>query len=229
MADVARETPHQVLDEAAVGYRTVGEAAYQAIKEAINTGALGPGERLRQEILAEALGVSRVPVRSALIRLESEGLVTFHPRRGAVVRSLSAAQVTEIYQLRGVLERHALRLAVTSITPARVARLRTLAKRVDRELEGGDFFAVRSEFYRLLYDAERNPILVKLIDELRAMVGSHVLGLRVVGRHGHRELVERVARGDADDALSWLDEHLGSVRDAVVALVADDALAEAGR
>jgi DNA-binding transcriptional regulator YhcF (GntR family) len=108
-------------------YRTLGEMVYEVIKEAILTGALRPGQRLRQEALAETLDVSRIPVRSALMQLEREGLVSFRAGRGAVVRTLSAGQVREIYELRELLEAHAVRKVMASMTPERLARLGDLA------------------------------------------------------------------------------------------------------
>ncbi|GMA96815.1 hypothetical protein GCM10025881_36390 [Pseudolysinimonas kribbensis] len=76
------------------GYKTIGEMVYEVIRESIVSGAFAPGERLRQEAIATAIGVSRIPVRSALMQLESEGLVDFHPRRGAVVRSSRSRSCT---------------------------------------------------------------------------------------------------------------------------------------
>ncbi len=93
-------------------FRTVGDMAYEVIREGILQGAFKPGERLRQDQLATAIGVSRIPVRSALLQLESEGLITFEPYRGAVVNSLSADDVRAIYEIRGVLEAHAMHKAM---------------------------------------------------------------------------------------------------------------------
>src|SRR5690348_7488229 len=101
-----------VVDHLASGYKTVGQMVYAVVREAITTGAFAPGEWLRQESLAEAIGVSRIPVRTALFQLEKEGLVTFHPHRGARVRTLTPAQIDEIYRLRLLLESHALRLSM---------------------------------------------------------------------------------------------------------------------
>src|SRR5690348_1870583 len=78
-------------------FRTVGDMAYEVIREGILTGVFQPGERLRQDRLAEAIGVSRIPVRAALLKLESQGLVKFEPYRGAVVHVLTPDQVREIY------------------------------------------------------------------------------------------------------------------------------------
>src|SRR4051794_175601 len=82
-----------VVDQVAGGYRTIGEMVYAVLKEAIMNGAFAPGEWLGQESLATAIGVSRIPVRTALLQLEAEGLVTFHPHRGARVRNLTAEQI----------------------------------------------------------------------------------------------------------------------------------------
>jgi DNA-binding GntR family transcriptional regulator len=221
-----------LVERYSAGYRTVGEMVYGVIKDAIVGGTLAPGARLRQEALAEAIGVSRIPVRSALMQLESEGLVLFHPRRGAVVRSLSAREINEVYELRLLLERHALAKSIDSMTEERLSRLRPLAAKVDHEHGGADFAAARVEFYELLYDIEENPQLLKLIGELRSAVGPYLLGLRVSAQHtsGHRELVDIVGRHDRAAAFAWLDQHLGAVRDAVAQLVAqsDDAAAIVG-
>jgi DNA-binding GntR family transcriptional regulator len=221
-SDGTASTFSALVERYSAGYRTVGEMVYGVIKDAIVGGVLAPGERLRQEALAEAIGVSRIPVRSALMQLESEGLVLFHPRRGAVVRSLTASEINEVYELRLLLERHALDKAISTMTDERHSRLQLLAGKVDHEHDGADFAAARVEFYEVLYDLDANPQLLKLIGELRSAVGPYLLGLRVSARHarGHRELVDILGRRDRDAAQAWLDEHLGAVRDAVAGIVA---------
>lgn len=212
----------------AASHKTVGELAYEVIKDAIVSGRFAPGERLRQEALASAIGISRIPVRSALIQLESDGLVSFHPRRGAVVRSLTIEQVREIYELRELLETHALRRSMESMTPQRIARLRELAGRIDAQKDGPEFVDARVQFYRELYDVENRPQLVKLVDELRDAVGRYLLRRRVTHGHAgsHRELVDAVAGGDVEVAVKWLSEHLASVRAGVEEIVAAGPSAE---
>ena len=206
----------------ASSHKTVGELAFEVIKDAIVSGRFAPGERLRQEALASAIGISRIPVRSALIQLEAEGLVSFHPRRGAVVRNLTVDQVREIYELRELLETHALRTSMQTMTPERIARLRELAVRVDSQDDGPEFVEARVQFYRELYDVEHKPQLVKLVDELRDAVGRYLLRRRVSHGHSasHRELVEAVASGDADVAVKWLSDHLATVLEGVEEIVA---------
>lgn len=74
-----------IVDRAKVQYRTVSDMVASVIREAILSATFRPGEHLRQDELARRLEVSRMPVRSALLQLESEGLVDFHPHRGAIV------------------------------------------------------------------------------------------------------------------------------------------------
>jgi DNA-binding GntR family transcriptional regulator len=211
----------EVVDELSGGYRTIGQMVYAVLKEAIIGGTFAPGEWLRQESLAEAIGVSRIPVRTALLQLESEGLVTFHPHRGARVCTLSPAQINEIYRLRTLLESYALRVSMTRMTPARAGLLRDLAVQLDEQHEGGEFLDVRVRFYRELYDAENNPLLVEMIEELRGHVGRYLLGFRFQGTHKrlHTELVDHVARGDLVSAEAWLYSHLEGVRQGIESIV----------
>ncbi|MFE6996478.1 GntR family transcriptional regulator [Microbacterium sp. NPDC057659] len=213
----------QIARRHGAGYRSVGEMAYDIIREGILDGTLPPGTKLRQETLADTIGISRLPIRSALIQLEADGLVEFHARRGAMVRALTVQEATEVYHLRSVLEREALRLAMAEMTPERIARLRELAAEADATSEGGAFVEARSEFYATLYDSAARPLQWELIEQLRLKLGRYVLGWRMVSteghRHSHEELVEVVATGDAEKADAVLAHHLDHVRDGVLALL----------
>lgn len=207
------------------GYRSVGTMAYDIIREAILEGALAPGQKLRQEMLAESIGISRVPVRSALIQLEADGLVEFHARRGAVVKTLSPETAREVYAIRTLLELEALRLSMQDLTPERLEGIERLGRAADDQKEGTDFIDVRTQFYAALYDAERRPVLWEMIEQLRLKLGRYVLGWRVVGgehHHSHADLVAAVASGDAAAAQAVLRAHLEIVRDAVLAMLDGD-------
>jgi DNA-binding GntR family transcriptional regulator len=212
-----------VVDQLAGGYKTIGEMVYAVLREAILSGAFAPGEWLRQESLADAIGVSRIPVRTALLRLESEGLINFHPHRGARVRTLTPTQVNEIYRLRTLLETYALRLSAETMTPERLSALETLARQLDRQPEGSEFLDVRVRFYQQLYDAERNTLLVQMIDDLRSHVGRYLLSLKFERNHHHQhtDLVEKISRGDLAAAESWLVDHLEEIREAIAELTSE--------
>ncbi|TQM11604.1 GntR family transcriptional regulator [Pseudonocardia kunmingensis] len=205
----------------APGYRSVGDMVYAVLRDALLAGAFQPGERLRQETLADAIGVSRVPVRAALLQLESDGLVTFQPRRGAVVSAPTADDVAEVYELRRVLEAYALRRSMAVMTEERLAELRRLADESDAQTEGAPFVESRKRFYHALYDGDRNPQLLEMVEQLRLKVGRYMLGWRLhgAGEHTHRDLVEAVSRADADGAERILTEHLERVRDGVLGML----------
>jgi DNA-binding GntR family transcriptional regulator len=210
----ARNSLEAVVARLASGYRSIGDMVYEVLRESILSGAFSPGEHLRQEALATAIGVSRLPVRAALLKLDAEGLVEFSPHRGAVVQTLSHDEIVEIYELRDLLESYALRKSMARMTPARIERLRELAAQLDAEAEGDPFLEVRVRFYRELYDADKAPRLIELIEGLRSSVGRYLLGWRVSDHKGHghhSELVEQVASGDVEKAEAWLRKHLKEV------------------
>jgi len=211
----------QIVREAQVHYRTAGDLAYSVLRQAILTGVLAPGEPLRQDALAEALGVSRIPVRSALFQLESDGLIRLRPHRGAAVSVLTPEQVREIYAIRLLLESEAMRHAIAAMTPARLQRLHLLAGQLDAEVEGNRLIQRRIAFYRELYDAERRPLLVSLIERLRSDVGRYWLRRRVTGQYepGHAEVLDYVRRRDTEGAIAWLRAHLQRVAEELITLV----------
>ena len=197
-------------------FRTVGDMAYEVIREGIRTGVFRPGERLRQDSLASQIGVSRIPVRSALMKLESEGLITFQPYRGAVVNSLSPDAARESYEIRKVLEAHALRKAMTAMTPERLARLEELAAELNAVENAEEFLQRREEFYHQLYDARRQPKLVDMIDKLRGEVGRYSIEhnlnyVRPPGERDHQLLLAFLKANDAEGAIAWLNAHLDQV------------------
>lgn len=206
------------------GYRSVGAMVYDILRDAILTGTLAPGQKLRQETLADAIGVSRVPVRSALIQLEADGLIEVHDRRGATVKTLSRSQAEEIYALRTVLETYALRNSMLTMTEDRLAKLREYAEVSDSESEGAEFVAARTQFYAELYDSKNNPLLWELIEDLRLKVGRYVLGWRLVNGHSHSHtvLADTVAKGGLDASLAALEAHLRGVRDSVLTMLDAD-------
>ncbi len=109
--------------------RTNATRVQDELREAILTGALEPGERLRAEALAESLRSSRTPVREALLLLAQEGLVEIEPRRGATVRAFDAADLSDLYEVRALVEPHAAELAARRMTTTETARLTEILER----------------------------------------------------------------------------------------------------
>lgn len=214
-AVAARQTEglQALMQASSVHYTTVSELAYSVLRQAILNGTLAPGQPLRQDSLARALGVSPVPVRSALQQLEAEGLITNRPHRGAIVSTLTAERIRHIYEARIVLESHALRKAIRDMTPERLERLEALAAKVDSTASGEAFVQARVEFYRTLYGVAGNELITAMIERLRSDVGRFWLQLRVAHGHDpqHARLLDYVRSRNAEAATDWLREHLSQV------------------
>jgi len=191
---------------------TAQEVVLDAIRRAILDGVLEPGARLRQEDLASVFDTSRIPVREALRALEYEGLVESEPHRGFTVTSLNADEIDEIYELRIVLESHAVRLAVPLLTDADIAELTTLYDAMVAAEEPDPQLANRERFYLYLYSISGRPRLVGLIARLRQEV-ARSLRWKLV-QHSpshHEEFFDAIKAADAERAVQKLTSHYRKV------------------
>ncbi len=145
---------------------TTQEAVLARLRRAFAAGELRPGDQIRQELLAEKYGVSRVPVREALRILEGEGRVTYRPHRGYFVAELSVDDLLEVYRLRELLEAESIASAVPRLTDADLARLRSAAESV-RDATGLDSLSeANRRFHFLLFEAAGRPVLLRLLTQL---------------------------------------------------------------
>lgn len=195
-------------------YRTLEEMVVSALREAILSGVFAPGERLHQDRIATTLGVSRIPIRSAFRQLESEGLVVFQPHRGTTVGTLRPEEVAEIYDLRIMLEKHALRSACARVGPEEIAELEALSQMVDETRATGRpeaWLAARRRFYSRLYEIANLPRTAALIERLRGEVGRYLHRHRVDDERGHRVIVDSIKSGNPLQAENWLEHHLTEV------------------
>lgn len=201
---------------------TAEETATTALRVAILRGVLPPGQRLRQVDLAGQLGVSRIPLRDAFRRLEAEGLVYIDGRRGARVATLTADQVSEIYETRLLLEVHCIRLAVRNVTDAAVDHLVAMSLHMDAVAghpEEGRL--ARRAFYAELYRWSKRPRMRQLILQLRDDVHRyHVLSGHTWLEHGasgaHAQLRDCLRARDVDGAAKALRRHLRIARNDLV-------------
>ena len=200
---------------------SVEEATTTALRIAIRRGMLPPGLRLRQEDLAEQLGVSRIPLRDAFRRLEAEGLVEIEGRRGARVRSLSADDVAEIYELLIMIEVPLMRLAVRNLDADAMGRVLELSERMDavsRDDEVGRLS--RKAFYGELYRHSGRPRIRNLVLQLRDDVHRyHVLKNIGASLHAHAQLRDCIRNRNADGAAAEMRRHLRMSRDDLVAVL----------
>ena len=166
-----------------------------ALRRAIVSGQLAPGERLTERALIEMLAVSRTVIREALRQLEAEGLIEIIPNKGPVVRQLSAAEAKDLYRIRAVLEGLAARLFAENATDAMVAELALALKDVECAYQGSDgglALDAKTKFYDLLYTGGASETLASML----AVVQARVWRWRAVGlthpKRAHDRLNESV-------------------------------------
>ena len=198
---------------------TAEETTTVALRHAIIRGVLPPGERLRQEVLAAELGVSRIPLRDAFRRLEAEGLIEIDGRRGARVASLSIDDVAELYELRRMLELHCVRLAIRNLTDEGAEALLAVAEQMDiragHALVGG---ISRRAFYEQLYTWSGRKRMTALILQVRHELNRYQALKEVPSSPEiHRLIAECIRTRDADSAARHMRDHLRKSRDDLLA------------
>ncbi|MBN9605153.1 MAG: GntR family transcriptional regulator [Actinomycetales bacterium] len=201
------------------GHGAAGARVASVLRDAILAGEYGPGDRIRQEDLAVRLGASRVPVREALRRLESEGLVTLVANTGAWVSRLSLADCEELYQVRERLEPLLLRMNLPALDAEDVTRLGELAERMERSRDVEEFLQLDREFHLSCYRIETEMLgetVVRLWNRTHHYRRAFTRVFRAEGdrsvHHEHHLLVHAIERGDADEAERVLTSHIRRTR-----------------
>jgi DNA-binding GntR family transcriptional regulator len=158
---------------------SLSETLYGSLREKVLSGSLPPGSELRQELIARQFGVSRVPVREAMNRLQAEGLIVRRPRRGFVVTSLDIPEIIEIFELRMVLEQHAIDTATRLRTEADVRAVEELLlamEAVDPASETfvSDWLDINRSFHGRLIASARRHRLAGITANLRDTIEPYV-------------------------------------------------------
>jgi DNA-binding GntR family transcriptional regulator len=181
------------------------ERVYQVVHERILSGAYSPGFRLVIDSLAEELGVSALPVREAIRRLEAEGLVVYQPNAGPRVAPADPAQFVESLSVLAVLEGYATALAAPNITKADITRLRAINASMVSCIETLDalrFGELNQQFHHAIYERCPNPYLVELLTEtgrrldvIRRTVFTRIPYRGTESTAEHEQLIELLESG----------------------------------
>ncbi len=203
--------------------------AQQRLRELILTGALAAGARIAELALVDLLGVSRTPIRAALMRLEQEGLLDALPSGGYAVRTFSEREVADAIELRGTLEGLAARLAAERGVAARtLAQARECLDQIDRVLLDAslseemfsEYVRLNAEFHRLLAAMPGSSVLAREIERAGSLpfaspsgfVGVQIHNapardMLVVAQHQHRQVLDAIERREAGRAEALMREH----------------------
>jgi DNA-binding GntR family transcriptional regulator len=198
-------------------YRTMQEIVYNTIKERILKGEYSPGQRLITNDLANELGVSRMPVREALQRLEAAtGLVTLIPHKGAVVNAASEEDIIEVFQMRAVLEGLAGRLACANMDKNEIDELDAINAKVNelgQEMGEDSFLQLNRDFHGRVWNAAKSPRLVATLKTLYdASRGYRLISISIPGRfkeavREHHSIINAFRKRDAAAAEQAVVEH----------------------
>jgi DNA-binding GntR family transcriptional regulator len=200
----------------------VASRVERALEELILNGEYGPGERIKENALAERLGVSRAPVREACRSLQRDGLLDIVPNQGAFVRVLTLAEIVNLFDVRACLGRLAGELAAAAMTRGAMQQLRDLTSAMDeasRSADASRYIDFNIAFHASLYAATGNARLATL----DAQMGKE---LRIYRRHGlafggglavsnveHRAILAAIEQGDRVTAGGELEKHIQNGRD----------------
>ena len=191
--------------------------AYKTIKDSIWDGHLDEGARLTEERLSRQLGISKSPIREALNRLETEGLIRIEPRRGAYLRTFSIKEIDDLYGIREALEVHA--VATVKVTPELTQRLWDSVERLKQYRELNDKFRHLEEavnFHTILASGTGNEQLAKILDNLHQQVWLFRRKTYDASKSSayaaHRAIVSSLVKGDKAEAQCLMHEHVSSVR-----------------
>ena len=209
-------------------YLTLKERVYKDLLELIVAGDIPLGSQIDEREIAQQLSVSRTPLREAIGTLVKEGLVEYRPYRGNFVRSFTAEEVSDLYEVRKVLEGLAVRLAVKRLSDQDVEDLGAILDELETALEQNDldlFSAADRRFHEAIATLSGNATLIESLNRL----GLQVRILRYVANRD-AEVIRRTAlerprilaalkARDAEQAAQLMEVHIEGVRRSVVAQI----------
>ena len=190
-----------------------------SLRNAIIQGQYKANEPLRQDQIAQELGVSKIPLREALVQLKAEGLVTFLPKRGAIVSELSRAEVEEIYAMRIALETIAIEKAIPLLSSSNIIRAKSVLEIIESETDQDQWGELNWEFHANLYQAAQMPLLLKTIHHLHNNVTRYLiiylerLSALDKSQKEHWDLLKACQDRNASEAVKILKRHLQQASD----------------
>lgn len=217
-----------VVPEGLTDVKPIREIIYEHLRQAILEGVMKPGERIVERDIAAKFNASRTPVREALRKLESEGLIEYLARRGVIVRGFNVGEVEEIYNIRKVLECLAIRSAIKNITADRITELKRIVQELE-QVENGNAvkttFQGLHEFDDLIADTANMPILKGFLQTLKESLQryrrinlSHHPRRRDAVKE-HQQILQAIIDRDVERAEEVVKLHVDNSRKEIMKLI----------
>ncbi|NLB84459.1 MAG: GntR family transcriptional regulator [Synergistaceae bacterium] len=199
-------------------YTTSADYAYQELRHRIITKQLKPGQRLPEVTIAVQMGVSRTPVREALRRLASEGLVIIIPNSGARLAAPTAKEIEDTFLVREQLECLAIRLAADRVGERHLRRLEEAIVEESRAIDQRDlevYLEVNETFHKTLADASGNKVLAEYVENILARTNAYIVFYdpfyereSIPTVEAHREILVALRSRDAEKCVKLMRQHL---------------------
>jgi DNA-binding GntR family transcriptional regulator len=199
------------------GRKSLGQHVFENLKQAIIRGEVAPGDRLVESRLADALDISRTPVREAIHKLEREGLLRKLPKGGFTVMNLTREDIEETFGIRCVLESYAARLAAVNYSEEELLPLENKLQEFQRLLDKGqldELPRINTEFHSLFYALSRSPKLIKIINDLRDQIYRFRKILlkkdkwAEASNRDHRKMLEAIRQRDVNGVERVVKQHI---------------------
>ena len=200
--------------------RSLNDMAYESIKKGILAGALVVGEVYSELKLAKQFGISRTPVREALLRLSAEKLISFHPRKGMSINDFTGQDIESLFELRQAIEESIVRKITTKITDHQIQELKEIVAEQEGCLRDGNeesrFLEMDRRFHLFLVEASKNRFMVQTYDSIRDYITIPARkALRKPGRaeaviKEHWEIVDALAHRDLKRVQGAIRKHMST-------------------
>ena len=193
--------------------KSLKEQVYEYLQVQLEKGELRPGSSINMDETSQKLGVSRTPLRDALLQLESEGFVSILPRRGVIVNHLSLQDIKNYYEIIGALESAALIANFDEIKEKQISEMRALNAEMKQAIEQDDFnlyYQKNLSFHDVFLKPCNNKNLVKIVNTLKKRLydfprqEGFVKKWEQTSIHEHKELVDLVEQGKKEEAANYI-------------------------
>jgi len=212
-----------------LNHKTMSMAAAEVIRERILSGRFPPGHQLKQDVLAAECNMSRIPIREALVQLESEGIIKILPHKGAVVVELSAREIEELFTMRVLLEPFLFQRSAPLLTAADLKNLKKILGRYTDSIdnhENASWNALNTEFHMLLYRHADSPRILATVQNLLNECDRHtrfqlsnIKGDPERAVREHTELLRLCVERKYEEGARLMWEHINHVRVVLVDLL----------
>ncbi|MCK0197549.1 GntR family transcriptional regulator [Ancylobacter sp. 6x-1] len=204
---------------------SASDVIFEALREAISRGDIKEGEVLRQENIARLFNVSRIPVREALTRLEEQGLVATQRYRGAVVTTLSIAEIREIFEFRALLEPEMLRHSIPRLSEEALDKAREAAHAFATEPDSAQWGELNRRLHYSLYEEAGRPFYLQSISAALDRVDRYSRAQLVLTSgmqkavEEHRLIIEACAARDVEMAVRLTHDHIMGACESLIAFL----------